>query len=278
MKVLVFGSAGQLGGTVMATPGHALVGLTRREVDVTDAAAVRDVAEAHRPDVLVNCTAYNNVDGAEDDARTALEVNSFAVRSMAAAARDVGAVFVHYSTDFVFDGDADTPYVETDRARPVGVYGMSKLLGEWLALDAPRAYVLRVESLFGGAHARSSVDRIVQALRDGRETPVFTDRVVSPSYVDDVVAATFDLVARGAAPGLYHCVNTGAASWAEVGRYVAEALGADTRLLRLTSVADVQMRARRPVYCALSNAKLVAALGRPVPTWQDAVGRYLSRA
>lgn len=278
MKVLVFGSAGQLGGTFMTATGHELVGLTRREVDVADAATVRAAAEAHRPDLLVNCTAYNNVDGAEDDVRTALEINSFAVRGMAAAAAEVDAAFVHFSTDFVFDGETDRPYTEADRARPVGVYGMSKLLGEWLAMDAPRAYVLRVESLFGGPQARSSVDRIVQALREGRQAPVFTDRIVSPSYVDDVVAATLALVARKSAPGVYHCVNTGAASWADVGRFVAGTLGADTALLTPTSVKDVQMRARRPVYCALSNARLVTALGRPMPDWQDAVRRYLARA
>lgn len=278
MRVLVLGSAGQLGGTFMAAPGHDLLGLTRHDVDVTDAAAVRDAVERHRPDLLVNCTAYNNVDGAEDDARGALEVNSFAVRGMAAAAAHVDAVFVHFSTDFVFDGEIDRPYTETDRARPVGVYGMSKLLGEWLAMDAPRAYVLRVESLFGGPQARSSVDRIVQALLEGRRAPVFVDRIVSPSYVDDVVAATFALVERDAAPGLYHCVNTGAASWADVGRLVAETLGADPALLALTSVHDVRLRARRPTSCALSNAKLTAALGQPLPTWQDALRRYLARA
>ena len=190
MKVLVFGSAGQLGGTVMATPGHALVGLTRREVDVTDAAAVRDVAEAHRPDVLVNCTAYNNVDGAEDDARTALEVNASPYAAWRRPRGTWAPSFVHYSTDFVFDGDADTPYAETDRARPVGVYGCRSCSASgwrWMRL-VPTCCASRASS--AARSARSSVDRIVQALRDGRETPVFTDRVVSPSYVDDVVAAT----------------------------------------------------------------------------------------
>jgi len=275
MKLLVFGAAGQLGRAFVASPDRDVVGVTRQDVDVTAAAAVLEAVEAHRPDLVINCTAYNNVDGAEDDARTALEVNAFAVRGMAAAARQTGAVFVHYSTDFVFDGEGDRPYTEDDRARPVGVYGMSKLLGEWLAADAPHAYVLRVESLFGGAQARSSVDRIVQALRAGQQAPVFTDRIVSPSYVADVVAATLDLVERGAAPGLYHCVNTGHTSWEGVGRFVADALGADPALLRLTSVRDVSLRARRPVYCALSNARLVAAPGRPMPTWQEAVGKYL---
>lgn len=275
MKLLVTGAAGQLGSTFAGVKGHEVVGLTRADVDVNDHDALQAVVERIRPDALVNCTAYNNVDGAEDDAASALSVNAFAVRSMAAAARRVGATLVHYSTDFVFDGEASAPYTEEDRARPVSVYGASKLLGEWFAQDAPRWYVLRVESLFGGRQARSSVDKIAAALREGRRTPVFADRVVTPSFVDDVRDATLDLLARDVPSGLFHCVNRDEGTWADVGRHIARLLRADEDLLALTSVHDVRLRAQRPVYCALSNAKLEAAIGRPMPTWQDAIGRYL---
>ncbi len=275
MRVLVLGAAGQLGGAFARLSSHDVIGTTRGDVDVTRHEDLIALVGQRQPAVIVNCTAYNDVDGAEHDAGGALTVNAFAVRSMAEAAARVGATLVHYSTDFVFDGEADQAYTEDDRARPVSVYGMSKLLGEWLARDAPRAYVLRVESLFGGPAARSSVDRIVSALREGREAPVFTDRIVSPSYVDDVVQATLDLLARDAPPGVYHCVNRGQASWADVGEYVAETLGADRHLLRRVSIRDVPMRARRPVYCALSNMRLEQALGRPMPTWQDAIARHI---
>ena len=226
--------------------------------------------------MLVNCTAYNNVDGAEDDVATALAVNAIAVRAMAAAATRVDATFVHYSTDFVFDGEASSPYDEEDRARPVSVYGCSKLLGEWFARDAPRWYVLRVESLFGGRQARSSVDKIAAALRDGRRTPVFADRMVTPSFVDDVRDATLALLDRGTPSGVFHCVNSGQGTWADVGRHIAGLLGASEDLLALTSVKDVTMRAHRPVYCALSNRKLAEAVGAPMPTWQDAITRYVA--
>ncbi len=275
MKLLVLGAAGQLGSTFADVAEHEIVGLTRADVDVTDGAALIDAANAHRPDAIVNCSAYNNVDGAEDDAATALAVNALAVRAMASAAASVGATLVHYSTDFVFDGRASEPYREEDRACPVSVYGCSKLLGEWFAQDAPRWYVLRVESLFGGRQARSSVDKIAAALREGRQAPVFADRIVTPSYVDDVRDATLDLLAGDTPSGLFHCVNSGQGTWADVGRHVAAELGADPGLLKLTSVNDVRLRAQRPTYCALSNAKLTAAIGRALPTWQDAVSRYV---
>ena len=203
MRMLIVGAAGQLGSTFADVRGHDVVGLTRADLDVTDHVALVAAAERLRPEVIVNCTAYNNVDGAEDDAATALAVNAFAVRSMAAAAARVDATLVHYSTDFVFDGEASAPYTEGDRARPVSVYGSSKLLGEWFAADAPRWYVLRVESLFGGRQARSSVDKIAAALREGRRTPVFADRVVTPSYVEDVRDSTLALLERQAPSGLF---------------------------------------------------------------------------
>ena len=278
MKLLVVGAAGQLGSTFADVPGHDVIGVTRSDVDVTQREALVRLVDRVRPDVLINATAYNNVDGAEDDATSALAVNALAVRSMAAAASRVGATLVHYSTDFVFDGEASRPYREEDRARPVSVYGCSKLLGEWFAEDAPRWYVLRVESLFGGRQARSSIDKIVNGLRQGSRVPVFADRVVSPSYVMDVRDATLALLANDAGSGVFHCVNSGEGTWADVGRYVASLLGADPALLASTSVKDVTLRARRPVYCALSNEKLAAAIGSPLPTWQDAIGRYVKNA
>jgi dTDP-4-dehydrorhamnose reductase len=276
MKVVVTGAAGQLGGgTVRRLASRAdVVGLTRNELDLTDHARVMSVIEGERPDLVINCTAYNAVDQAEDDPKTTLAVNAFAVQSLARAAAAARAVFVHYSTDFVFDGLAEEPYVETDPTNPRSVYGQSKLIGEWLAAEAPRVYVLRVESLFGGPAARSSVDKIIAALRAGREAPVFVDRIVTPSYVEDVAEATWALVSTDAPAGVYHVVNTGAATWYDLGREAARILNCAPRL-RPVKVSDVPLRAPRPQYCALSNAKLARA-GFRMPTWQDALERHLN--
>jgi dTDP-4-dehydrorhamnose reductase len=278
MRILVTGAAGQLGAVLVArfrAAGHDVVGTTRAELDVTRHDAVMRTVADVRPAVIANATAYNDVDGAEDDAMAALEANAFAVRSLARAAAEHRATLVHYSTDFVFEGEPSrtTPYAEADRPNPQSVYGASKLLGEWFAAAAPAHYVFRVESLFGGPAARSSVDKIIAALSAGREARVFADRIVSPSYVEDVGAATEAALARAIPPGLYHCVNGGEVSWHDLGRELARLGGFDERLLVPVKVADVTLKAKRPQYCALSNAKLAAA-GVPMPHWREAVGRY----
>ena len=172
-SVLIVGAAGQLGERMAAqlAARYPVTPLTRRDVDVTDARALRAAVIDRRPGVVINCAAYNNVDAAEDAAAHAIEVNALAVGTLARAVADVGGVFVHYSSDFVFDGRATTPYTEADAPEPCSVYGQSKLVGEWLAADAPRHYVLRVESLFGGSRARSSIDKIIAAVREGRPGP-----------------------------------------------------------------------------------------------------------
>jgi dTDP-4-dehydrorhamnose reductase len=276
MKVLITGAAGQLGSAMAEAfaDDHDVVALQRSDLDLTDGRATVDRVRREMPGALINCAACNDVDGAESDPRPALSVNALAVKALARAAGESQAIFVHYSTDFVFDGEIDRPYVETDAPAPLGAYGASKLIGEWLARDAPRAWVLRVESLFGGSRAKSSIDRIIDALVDGRDVRVFSDRTVSPSYVPDVVAATRALLERRAAPGLYHCVNSGCATWEEVAREAASRLGIASPRLVPVKAADVVLPARRPRFAALSNAKLESA-GVRMPAWQDAIRRYV---
>jgi dTDP-4-dehydrorhamnose reductase len=280
MRIAVVGAGGQLGAAVVheCRDRHDVIGFNRSALDVSDDKAVAAAMAEARPDVIVNCAAFNDVDGAEDHAVDALSVNAFAVRALAMAARDTNATLVHYSTDFVFDGKATQPYVETDETNPRSTYAASKLLGEWFAADAPRAYVLRVESLFGrapgGPPAKGSVESILRALKDGREARVFEDRTVSPTYIIDGARATLALLEKSAPPGLYHCVNSGRCTWLEFARELARLLGVEPRLVAV-QMADIKFRADRPLYCALSNDKLAAA-GVVMPTWQDALARYVN--
>jgi dTDP-4-dehydrorhamnose reductase len=276
---MVTGAGGRLGATIVsAFQDRSIIAHTRTSLDITDEASVAKAAADARPDVIINCAAFNDVDGAETAPLDALAVNAFAPRNLARAARDVNAAFVHYSTDFVFDGRASTPYDEASAPAPQSTYAASKLLGEWFALDAPRAYVLRVESLFGSAKEwtgrTSTLESILTGLEAGRDVRVFTDRVVSPSYTPDIAAATRHLLLTGAPPGLYHCVNAGQATWYEVAQAAADLLGLRPSLVPV-SVNDVQLKARRPQFCALSPQKLAAA-GFPMPSWHDALRRWLA--
>ncbi len=286
MNVAVVGAAGLLGAVTVREwrdHGHDVTALTRADLDVTNAARVHEVINTLAPDVVINCTAYNRVDDAEDDPTTALAVNTWAVRSMARAAAAAGAVFVHYSTDFVFDGETDRPYTEDDAPNPQSAYGMSKLMGEWFALEDAgrtgfevRRYVLRVESLFGGAASRSTIDTMLQNFAAGRPVRAFSDRTVSPSHVGDIARATRELIARHAPGGVYHCVSTGMATWLEVAERLRDWSGHRGAEVTPVITADVSLRAKRPRFAALSNSKIVEQ-GIPMPAWQDALRAHLDR-
>jgi dTDP-4-dehydrorhamnose reductase len=283
MRIAVVGARGQLGAALVheCAPAHEVIAFGHSELDVSDDAAVAAAMARVKPQVILNASAWTDVDAAEAHPIDALNTNAFGVRALARAACALGATLVHYSTDFVFDGKTTVPYTETDRPSPQSVYAASKLLGEWFALDAPRAYVLRVESLFGrapgAAPAKGSVAKIVETLLAGGSPKAFADRTISPTYIVDAARATRQLVESSAPAGLYHCVNSGHCTWLELAHALAQQLGGAEMSSRLVPVrvSEVALKAARPQYCALSNDKLRAA-GVDMPTWQDALGRYLA--
>jgi len=275
MKVLVTGAKGQLGSTFVRvlSSSYEVVGTVRDELDLTDDISVRAVISEVRPDLILNCAAYNEVDSAESCPETALAVNAFGVQALAVMAAECGSTLVHFSTDFVFDGNTSKPYSEADTPNPQSVYATSKLLGEWFAAETPQHYVIRVESLFGGKGLRrSSLDLLADALLKKEPVRAFTDRVVSPSYVEDVAEATIKILTRGLPNGLYHCVGSGSASWFDVVAELASRLEMATPIQPIT-LKDMNLPAKRPQFSALSNRKLASA-GVVIPSWQDAVRRY----
>jgi dTDP-4-dehydrorhamnose reductase len=281
VRIAVVGAGGQLGAAIVheCATAHDVLPFSRSDLDVTDDRAIANVIDRVRPDAIVNCAAYNDVDGAEDHPIEALSVNAFAVRALAQAAERHQAVLVHYSSDFVFDGTGNVPYTEEDRPSPRSAYAASKLVGEWFALDAPRAYVMRVESLFGAAPGgpppKGSVAAILNTMLAGGSPRVFEDRIVSPTYVPDAARATRQLVEVAAPSGLYHCVNSGQCTWLALARELGRCLGPAFVDVPLSPVrmAEVTLRAERPKFCALSNAKL-RSVGIEMPTWEDALARY----
>jgi dTDP-4-dehydrorhamnose reductase len=276
VKIVVLGAAGQLGGAMLNAAGvrHTAIGLRRSDADIADPAALSRALESHHPDCIINCAAFSAVDAAEDALIDTLGANATAVRSLARIAGTLDATLVHYSTDFVFDGAGDTPNTEDVPPNPSGVYATSKLIGEWFAADAPRHYVLRVESLFGGATPKSSVDTLLGGILGGRAVTAFSDRTVSPSYVVDVAAATLEIIEQQIPHGLYHCVNSGSTTWDVLTRELARLAGHPDAVINTARMADLNMRVRRPLNAAMSNEKLRKA-GIAMPTWQDALARHV---
>jgi dTDP-4-dehydrorhamnose reductase len=276
MRIVVTGAGGQLGQVLareLRRGGHEVAAMTRAALDVTQCEQVLDRVGKLRPQAVVNAAAFG-VEPSEDDPKTALAVNAFAVRTLAEACRNADATLLHFSSDFVFDGAATSAYRETDRPNPGSVYGATKLLGEWYAQGAPRHFVLRVESLFGVPEGKSTIDRMFEEFRAGRTVNAFYDRTVSPAYVDDVAAATRRLLEGKASSGVYHCVNAGFTTWHELAMELRRQTGSPSNVIPV-SAETLESKVSRPKFAALSNEKL-ANLGIELPAWQSALSRALA--
>jgi dTDP-4-dehydrorhamnose reductase len=255
--------------------GHRVTALRRAELDVTDGLAV-DRLSRLRPEAIVNCSAYNAVDAAETNLSAAYALNTAGPANLARAARALGALLVHYSTDFVFDGSASEPYTEESPTNPLSVYGASKLAGENEVRSVTRHYILRLESLFGGTGVnghRATVDQIADSMLNGRVVRALKDRTVSPSYVTDVSRVTRLLVERSKPFGTYHCVNSGFTTWYELAQEVSRQLQVGATIVPVLA-SDFRTPAPRPQFCALSNQKLID-LGIEIPSWRKALAHHL---
>jgi dTDP-4-dehydrorhamnose reductase len=274
-RIVVTGAGGQLGKVLVRDlqKSHEVFGLTRETLDVADRAAVGERVVKLRPGVVLNCAAFNDVDGAEENPKAALAANGFGVGALADAAAASDALLIHFGSDYVFDGKATRPWTERDLPNPLSVYGASKLLGEILAPRAPKHYVLRVESLFGGEGRTSSIGKMAGMLAKGEPVRAFYDRTVTPSYVEDVSRVVQRLLEKKLPYGLYHCVSSGVTTWHELAMELARMMGSKTSVAA-TSLEKAGLKAPRPRYCALSNNKLADA-GIELPDWRSALYRFV---
>ena len=285
MRVLLLGPNGQLGHDIRRA--HAQAGaqfelhpLARDALDVAAAGEVERVLGGLDFDVLVNATAWNLVDRAEDEAAPAFALNAHAVRAMARACAARGARFLHVSTDYVFGGDAarTRPLREDDPIAPINVYGASKAMGEALArLACEDVVILRVASLFGTAGAGGKggnfVETVIRAGREKGALRVVDDQTMSPTASADVARVVLRMLAQGCAPGVCHVVNDGPATWFEFACEIVRLAGIEATVTPCTS-EEYPTRAARPRYSVLDNTRASAAFGAMAP-WQDALERYL---
>lgn len=280
MKALVAGSAGQLGRELVSRLGGELAWAGgRAELDVTDAAAVTALVARVRPDVVFNATAYNRVDAAESEPERAHAVNAHAPHTLALAVRELGALLVHVSSDYVFDGALARPYREDDAARPLSVYGASKLAGEQAVLaSGATALVVRTSAVLGrGGSAQkggSFVDRILAQARAGKPLRVVADQVFAPTSAGELAQALIALV-RLEARGLYHVVNQGACSWHQLASAALAAAGLE-RPVEAIRAAELRLPARRPAYSVLDTARARALGLPPLRPWPDLVAELVA--
>jgi dTDP-4-dehydrorhamnose reductase len=277
VRLLVTGSRGQLGLAVQAAApllGLECAGFDLPELDITDAIAVRGVVSAVRPDAIVNCAAFTAVDAAEADEARATAVNGTAVAGLAHAADEAGAVLVQISTDYVFDGRPGRPWREDDPTRPLSAYGRSKVAGEVAAARAREHLIVRTAWLFGqGANFVEAIRK--QVVEGKRELSVVADQLGSPTYAVDLTAAILGLLAGGAR-GIVHAVNGGETTWQGFAAEIVRQLGADVAIRPITAT-ELGRPAPRPANSVLDTTRLREFLGRQLPPWQNALGRYLGR-
>ncbi|WP_084665179.1 dTDP-4-dehydrorhamnose reductase [Thermanaeromonas toyohensis] len=277
MRYLILGAGGQLGRAFrqfLEQQGYEVVACGRAEVDVSSPGALRRVFSATRPDVVINCAAYNHVDLAEREWEQALSVNGTAVKNLALLTREHGAVLVHYSTDYVFDGEKGAPYMISDLPRPLSRYGKSKLIGEeFLRALGDRYYLIRTSWVFGPGK-ENFITKVLAWAGQREELRIVTDQVSCPTYTRDLVEGTLRLLATGRY-GVYHLTNTGYCSRYEWARYILERVGWRGRLVPARS-ADFGLPAPRPHFSALDNSPLPELLNWEMPPWQDATRRFLA--
>jgi dTDP-4-dehydrorhamnose reductase len=285
MRTVILGAGGQLGRELVRLLDHdgGVVPLAHADLDVRDADRVIACLRALAPEVVVNAVADNRVDRAEDDPCEAMAVNALAVATLAHACRELDALLVQPSTDYVFDGMSTRPYTETDPVNPLGAYARSKLAGELFARTlAPRHAVIRVAGLYaeGGSSGKggSFIDRILAQARKGERLRVVADQVVAPTYARDVAATLVRLLprlARGEAPvGVYHVSNAEACTWFEFAQTALELAGVPAAIEPITTAA-LAARAPRPPYSVLANTRLATLREPPLRSWRLALEAYV---
>lgn len=288
MKIMVTGCQGQLGWELVRvlSPLGEVVGLDRSTMDLTDAAAIQTVVREIKPHLIFNAAAYTAVDRAQTDVAAAHAINAHAPEILAREAAAAGAALIHYSTDYVFDGQKAAPYIETDGPNPASVYGQSKLAGE-LAVAAGHAPYLILRTSW--VYAARGKNFLLTMLRLGREKPelrVVADQFGAPTWARSIAQASAQIIARcGKTPeeilasiksngGIYHLTAAGRVSWYGFAQAIMLDAGLNTPVHPITT-AEYRLPAPRPANSVLSSAKLAAQFGVALLSWETGVAECM---
>lgn len=280
MKVAIIGSNGQLGSDLMEvfSAKHEVIALNHSDIEVADIDSVKTVLTSVKPQVVINTSASHNVPLCEQNPDQAFAINGKGPLNLARVCSDIDAKLVHYSTDYVFDGNKQKPYVETDYCNPLNVYGITKLSGEHAVLNyATRPYVVRVSGIYGKVPCRAKGGNFVTTMqklaKEKPEVKVVNDEVLTPTPTKAIAENTLSLVTTDAY-GLFHMTCEGQCSWYEFAKAIWDTLGLKTPLYS-ASVKDFPLVVKRPFYSVLENHHLNKIGINNMPNWKDALVQFL---
>ena len=276
MKIFVIGATGQLGSDIVRVIDKDVIGLSHKDLDVTNISACRDVLE--EDSIVINCAAYTNVDECEAKPKEAFMVNTIGAKNITLVCREKGIKNVYISTDFVFDGNSSSPYKEEDIPNPINIYGVTKFMGEIFTRNyCQKSYIIRTSSLYGIKGSRGKggnfVDWIIEKVNNKEEIKVVEDITMSPTYTKDLAYAIKILIEADYPYGIYHFANKGFCSWSKFAKKIFEFLKINSKIIPI-SYTELRRETKRPKFTALNSDK-ISSLRVKTRAWDVALKEYL---
>jgi dTDP-4-dehydrorhamnose reductase len=282
MKIAVIGANGQLGTDIsncFKNGGDQVTELNHDQIEISDIDSVNSALTGINADLIINTAAMHHVEKCEEDPIMSFRVNSLGAKNLAQVSGETGSILLHISTDYVFNGSKNKPYIETDRALPLNVYGSTKLSGEhFITAIADKYYILRVSGIFGKnpcrAKGRNFVQTMLKLSKEREEIRVVDDELLTPTFTGDIAVQIKNLVSNGGQFGLYHATAEGSCSWYEFAKEVFS-LSKINVVLNPAAPGEFSGKVLRPKYCVLENKYLEDQQLNVMPHWRDGLIRYL---
>lgn len=277
---MVIGANGQLGSDIVKVlPSEDVIPLTHKDIEIAEERSIRSALETYKPDVVINTAAYHRVRDCEKNDLESFRVNSMGARNLAIACKKSKAILVHISTDYVFDGEKKEPYIESDSPRPLNVYGISKLAGEYyIRYLLPKHFIIRTSGLYGSARCRAKggnfIDLMLRLAKEGDEIEVVSDEILTPTYTLGLARKIGDLIQTDYF-GLYHITNNGSCSWYEFAKKIFEFFNLKVNL-KAVSIERFPSVVKRPPYSVLRNYALERIGMNDMRKWDEALEAFLS--
>ena len=275
MKILITGSNGMLGHDLIDVlkPNHDLILTTSKTLDITDGEQVMDYITDVNPDIVINSAAYTDVDGCEENIDLAFDVNGEGVKNLSLACKKVDCALVHISTDYIFNGENDRPWVEDDEIGPISVYGKSKLKGEESIQETLDKYFIVRTAWLYGINGKNFPKTMLELAENHDEITVVYDEVGTPTYTPDLAKAIGELIETDYY-GIYHLTNSGHCSWCEFAKYIFELADVDVKVIPVTA-SEFARPAPRPHYSVLENKNWIEKGFKPLRSYKEAIKEYV---